>query len=185
MIFDILLCIVCAIAFIRGWQKGILWAAISFLAIFIGIIVSLKLSHTLADILFKHDILAGKYTLLLSFVVLFLVVIALFRMGTKLIEQALDKLLLGWANKVSGGFLYAGFAALLFSLFCWLSAKSGLLSEELKNDSKTFAYIEPIAPKVIAVSSEYLPLCKNLYQDVLDMLSNVGDKVDKNIKKLR
>jgi membrane protein required for colicin V production len=106
-------------------------------------------------------------------------------MGTKLIEQALDELLLGWANKVSGGFLYAGFAALLFSLFCWLSAKSGLLSEELKNDSKTFAYIEPIAPKVIAVSSEYLPLCKNLYHDLLDMLSKVGDNVDKNIKKLR
>jgi len=153
--------------------------------VFIGIIVSLKLSHTLADILFKHDILAGKYTLLLSFVVLFLVIVALFRMSTQLVEKVLDKLMLGWINKSIGGILYAGFAALLFSIFCWLSAKSGLLSEELKNDSKTFAYIEPIAPKVIAVSSEYIPLCKNLYQDIIDMLSKVGDNVDKNIKKLR
>lgn len=178
MLFDALFLILAVLAFIRGWQKGILWAVFSFIAVVVGVVASLKLSHVLAKYFYMHDFLTGKYTLLLCFVLLFIVIMILFRSGIKLIESVLDKLMLGWVNKSLGGMLYAGFVVLLFSLFTWIAGKSGLLTPELKKDSFAFVYIEPAGPKFIALASEYLPLCKNLYQDVTDLLSQVGKKYE-------
>lgn len=182
MIFDALLLILAVLAFLRGWQKGLLWAIFSFIAVLVGVMVSLKLSHVLASYFYAHHFLTGKYTLLLCFVLIFITIMILFRSGIKLIESLLDKLMLGWVNKSLGGMLYAGFVVLLFSLFTWLAGKSGLLTPELKKDSFTFPYVEPAGPKFIAIASEYLPLCKNLYQDIMDLIAKAGEKYQGNLE---
>lgn len=171
MVFDAMVLILSTLAFIRGWQKGFLWAIFSLIAVLLGILIALRFSQLLSDFLFRQDILAGKYTLPLSFLVLFLTVLFGFRLLIKLIESLLEKILLGWANRTLGGLLYAGFVLLVFSLFCWLGNQSGLLSQELKKESKAFVYIEPIAPKTVELASLYLPLCKNLYKEVNEVLS--------------
>lgn len=89
--------------------------------------------------------------------------------------------MLGWVNKSLGGILYAGFVVLLLSLFTWLAGKSGLLTPELKKDSFTFQYVEPAGPKFIAIASEYVPLCKNLYQDVMGLIAEAGQKYEGNL----
>ncbi len=181
MILDGIVLIICILAFVRGWKKGLLWAVFSLVAVIIGIIVSLKLSHTLADYLFKHNILSGQYTLLLSFIILFLVVLFAFRSGVKLVETFLDKVFLGWVNNISGGILYTGFVLFIISTFFWLANKAGLLKEDMKKESKSYTYIEPISPKAIELSSGYIPLCKNLFHDVEELLSKATSKFDKNL----
>ena len=157
MILDGIVLIISILAFIRGWKKGLLWAVFSLVAVIIGIILSLKLSHTLADYLFKNNILTGQYTLLLSFIIIFLLVLFAFRSGVKLVETFLDKVFLGWVNK------------------------AGLLKDDLKKESISYSYIEPISPKAIELASGYLPLCKNLYHDVEELLSKATSKFDKNL----
>jgi hypothetical protein len=43
------------------------------------------------------------------------------------------------------------------------------LGPELKKDAKTYSYIEPISPKVIQLGSDYLPLMKNLFQQIKEL----------------
>ncbi len=181
MILDGIVLIISILAFIRGWKKGLLWAVFSLVAVIIGIILSLKLSHTLADYLFKNNILTGQYTLLLSFIIIFLLVLFAFRSGVKLVETFLDKVFLGWVNNLTGGLLYTFFVLFIASTFFWLANKAGLLKDDLKKESISYSYIEPISPKAIELASGYLPLCKNLYHDVEELLSKATSKFDKNL----
>ncbi|MBK8684761.1 MAG: CvpA family protein [Bacteroidetes bacterium] len=171
MILDAIILILGLLAFIRGWKKGLLWALGSLVAVFAGIFISLKLSHTLADFLFKHQVLSGSYTLLLCFVVLFLLTMLAFRMLVGLVESILDKVMLGWVNHIGGGLLYTFFVVFVISTFLWLAKSAGLLQENIKSDSKTYVWIEPIGPKTVELVSAYLPFCKSLWADITSYTS--------------
>lgn len=166
MILDGIILILSVLAFARGWRKGLLWAIGSLIAILIGVFVSLKLSQEVADFLFQQNLLTSKYTLLISFVLLFLLSIWCFRLLIKFVEKVLDKVFLGWVNNLLGGLLYSFFAVFLVSVFCWLANGVGILNSNIKKDSKTYVYVEPIASKTIQLASDYLPMCKTLWSDV-------------------
>jgi membrane protein required for colicin V production len=166
MILDGLLLILCIIAFIRGWKKGLLWAIVSIIAVLIGIVISLKCAHLLADYLFENNILNNQYTLLLCFILLFLSTIFIFRMLVKFIEKILESVFLGWVNNVLGGLCYCFFILFLCSTFLWLGNKAHLIKPENKLDSKSYEYIAPLAPKTIAYITPYIPLFKTLYSDI-------------------
>ena len=166
MVFDGIILILICISFYRGWKKGILWAIFSMVSVVIGILLSLKLSHQVADYLFKQNIMTSQYTLLISFILIFVLVVFLFRFGIKLVEKLLEAVLLGWANKILGGVLYSLMTIFIVSTLVWLFNQVNILGPELKKDAKTYTYIEPISPKVIELSSEYLPLMKNLFQQI-------------------
>jgi membrane protein required for colicin V production len=172
MILDCILLILVILAFVRGWKKGLLWAICSLIAVFLGIVIALKLSGELAEYLFVQQIMTSKYTMLISFVILFLGTIFLFRLAIKLVEGILDKLFLGWINHVLGALLYSFFVVFMMSTFCWLSNQIHLLKPALKEESKTYSYIEPIAPKTIDFVSAYLPYCKDMIKKVEAHLAN-------------
>jgi c-di-AMP phosphodiesterase-like protein len=49
-----------------------------------------------------------------------------------------------------------------------------LLKPEMKAESKTYTYIEPIAPKTIELLTEYLPYCKDLIKKAEAHLNEIG-----------
>jgi membrane protein required for colicin V production len=174
MVFDGIVLILICISFYRGWKKGILWAIFSMVSVVIGILLSLKLSHQVTDYLFKQNIMSSQYTLLISFILIFVLVVFLFRFGIKLVEKLLDAVLLGWANKILGGVLYSLMTIFIVSTLVWLFNQVNILGPELKKDAKTYTYIEPISPKVIELSSDYLPLMKNLFQQIKGLTQGVA-----------
>ncbi len=174
MIVDGVLLIVCILAFIRGWKKGLLWAIVSIVAVIIGIVVSLKFSHLLANYLFENNILTNSYTLLISFVLLFLLTIFLFRTLIKFVEKILETVFLGWVNNILGGLFYCFLVVFLFSTFLWLSNKAKLLNLKYTSDSKTYRYVEPIAPKTVALITPFVPYVKTLYKDIEEYFEKIS-----------
>jgi membrane protein required for colicin V production len=182
MMLDIAFLLLSVIAFYRGWKKGLLWGIGSFLAVFIAVLLALKLGHTLADFLFEQQILQTSYTLPISFLLIFILTLFSFRQLAKLLESVLDKLFLGWANHLLGAILYVLFVAFVFSLGIWLFNKTDLLNKNMKQEAKTYAFIEPIAPKMIEVSSAYIPFCKNLFEQINATLDRAVEHVDTQSK---
>lgn len=170
---DIILLIVGTLAFIRGWGKGLLWAICSVLGVILSVIIAMKLASRLADYLFSHEWLHGQYTLLIAFIILFFVCIGILRLSIRLVEKALDKVLLGWLNKVLGGVLYLFFVVFLCSTFYWLADQVKLIKPATKKDSMTYAYIAPIAPATIEFISPLLPYCKDVISDVKHQLDRL------------
>lgn len=174
MVLDGILLLVCILAFFRGWKKGLLWAIVSIIAVMVGIVVSLKFSHLLANYLFENNILTNSYTLLISFVLLFLLTIFLFRTLIKFVEKILETVFLGWANNLLGGIFYCFLVVFLFSTFLWLCNKADLIKPQFKADSKTYAYVEPIAPKTVALITPFIPYVKTLYKDIEEYFEKIS-----------
>jgi membrane protein required for colicin V production len=166
MIFDALLLVFGLLAFWRGWQKGLLWAILSLVAVLAGVLIAMQGAHQLSEWLFRQDILNGKYTLPLSFVIIFVLVILLFRLLVRFAEGVLEKMLLGWANRLAGGTLYLFFVCLLFSAFAWLAQRSGLFADNLEKESRTMHLIAPLGPKTVEYASALMPVGKDLYREI-------------------
>lgn len=178
MIIDGFIAVSLVLAFIRGWKKGILWAVASLAAVVFGSLVSLKLSHRFAQLIQEQQIIDSKYTLIVSYILLFLLVMYGLRFLIKMVEKLLQSLMLGWANRLAGGALYILFSAFMLSSIFWLTNQAGILTEEAKQESQLYAAIEPLAPQGFELGGELLPFLKNMYQDVglyLEQYAGKGD----------
>ena len=170
MIIDGFIAISLVLAFIRGWKKGVLWAVASLLAVILGSLVSLKLSHRFAEFLQAQQIIDSKYTLIVSYVLLFLIVMYGLRLIIKMIEKLMKSLMLGWVNRLVGGAVYVLFSAFMVSSIFWLANQGGILTEEGKKESQLYSIIEPIAPMGIEIGSDLIPYAKEMFQQVSEHL---------------
>ncbi len=178
MILDLVFGIGLLIAVIRGWQKGILWTVLQVLAVFIALPLSLKLTNSVSHFFVNNLGVESRFTFLLTFIALFIVSMLLFRMVVKLIEGSLDALMMGWANRLSGAVLYSFMLTLFFSTLIWLGNESGIVKAETTQTSKTYAYIEPLAPAVIQWGSEHAPILGNIYQETRSFLQQINERIE-------
>jgi membrane protein required for colicin V production len=166
MILDSIITIACILAFYRGWKKGIVSAILSMIGVFAGTILSLKLSHFVAEYSLSKHILNTQYVLPIAFILIFIATILLFRFVIKAIEGLLKIAMLGWANRLIGAALYLFFTLFFVSALFWLANIVGIITPEGKQDSKAYSFVEPIAPKAIELASKYLPFCKTLFNQI-------------------
>jgi len=166
MILDGLIAVSLVLAFIRGWKKGVLWAIASLAAVVLGSLVSLKLSHRVAQLIQEQQIIDSRYTLIVSYILLFLLVMYGLRFLIKMVEKLLKSLMLGWTNRLAGGALYILFSAFMLSSIFWLTNEAGILTVEAKEESQLYTTVEPLAPQGLQIAGKALPFLKNLYQDI-------------------
>jgi membrane protein required for colicin V production len=81
----------------------------------------------------------------------------------KAIEKLLKIAMLGTVNKIVGGLLYTLVSLFFISSLFWLGNRAGVMADGIKNESKCYTFVEPVAPKIVEVVSAYLPFCKDLY----------------------
>jgi membrane protein required for colicin V production len=173
---DIIIAILCVLAFIRGYKKGLLWAIASLAAVVLGSLVSLKLSHRFAAFISEQGFLDSKYTLIIAYIILFIAVMYGLRLLIKFVEKILETFFLGWANRLAGGLLYVVFTLFVASSILWLANQVQLIKEQTKHESNLYTLIEPIAPMGIKIGGEALPFLKDLYGDVALYLEKVSKK---------
>jgi len=177
MVLDIAGITIIIVFFIRGYMKGIIIAAFSVLAILLGIICSLRLSHLLSAWLLEKEIITSGWVQLVSYLVLFVAVVLLVRLLAKAIEKTFEAMLLGWVNKSIGGLLYAFLATVVWSSLLWIMNQLHLIAPETIAASKTYPYMEPIAPWLFNKLGEVWPMVKNIFTD----LHQYFDSADKHL----
>jgi membrane protein required for colicin V production len=179
MIFDILFGLCLLIAFYRGWQKGLLWAVLQIAAVLIALPLSLKLTNSVSRFFVEQAGVESRFTFLLTFIVLFIGTMLLFRLVVKLFERTLDALMMGWINRLVGAVVYGLLLTFFFSTLVWIGQESGLVKEETSATSKTVSYIAPVAPAVIAWGSAHAPILGNLYEETRDFFQQINERIEK------
>lgn len=185
MVLDIISITLIIIFFVRGYSKGIIVAAFSVIAIVLGIICALKLSERLATYLFEEGIVTSGWAQLVSYVILFVGVIWLVRIIAKVIEKALDAAMLGWANKSAGGLLYSFLAVVVVSSLLWLGTEMKFLSADTIEESRTYAYIAPVAPWVAEKVGALWPMAKDVFTDLHEFFDNVNQYLPEHVDTTR
>lgn len=152
-------------------MKGIIVAVFSLLSILLGIVCALKLSGFVAGYLLKKGWANAGWASVISYAIVFTAVLLLTRWVANIISFSLSLVMLGWADKLIGGLLYAFAAAVIWSSILWLSDKIHFIEPSTKQASKTYSYFMDFASWVY----QHIGILIPFVEDALKKLNNVGD----------
>jgi membrane protein required for colicin V production len=181
MILDIIGVTLVLIFFIRGYMKGLVVAIFSLLAIVLGIICALKLSHILATWLYDKGYITSGWGQLISYVIIFVVVIILVRLVAKAIEASMNAIMLGWVNKGLGGVVFAFIAAFVWSTLLWIATRMHLISQHSIDASRTYKYFSELAPWICDQVGKLLPFAKHIFDDLRNFFDHVDQKIPTHV----
>jgi membrane protein required for colicin V production len=166
MLIDIIVIIILILAAVKGFRNGFILALFSFLAFIIGLAAAIKLSAVAAAYIGSSVNVSQRWLPVIAFVVVFLIVVLLVRLGAKLLEGVVNIAMLGWLNRLGGVVFYALLYIFVFSLILFYADETGLIKPETAEASTTFAYIRPLGPKVMEGLGTIIPLFKNMFLEL-------------------
>ena len=177
MILDIIVAIILILAIIKGFRQGLIVALFSVVAFIIGLAAALKLSVVVAGYIGNAVKISDKWLPIISFAVVFLIVVLLVRLGARFIQKSVEFAMLGWLNRIGGILLYAGLYILIFSILIFYADQIGFIKPETKNESVTYSYIQPWGPKLMDGIGKIIPVFKDMFQDLEDFFDGVSKQV--------
>jgi len=178
---DFLTITILIIAFVRGYLKGIVVAIITTLGVILGIMISLKLSGILGAWLLEKGWASSGWVQIISYAILFIIVLLLVRLLAKAIKGALKLVMLGWIDGICGGLLYMILATIVFSSVLWLCNQMHLISPETIAHSYTYKYMEPLAPWVFDHIGAVLPFFKTVFSDLKEFFQHLNQTLPEHV----
>lgn len=181
MILDVIGLILIILFFIRGYMRGIILAAFSVIAVLLGALCALKLSHTFAAYLLAKGYITSGWVQVISYVLLFVVVVLAVRLIANLLQKAIEGLMLGFANRVIGGVLYAFLGLVLWSSLLWIAAKMNIIAPETINTSKTYSLVAGIAPWFWEQAGKLIPFVKDTFSSLEHFFDTINQKGQEHV----
>ncbi len=176
MIIDIAFILTMIIAIFKGLSKGFIIGIFSLLAFIIGLAAAIKLSAMVAAYLSKNVISATKWLPVISFLLVFIVVILLVGLGARLIKKTIDFALLGWVDKLAGMFLYIIIYTIIFSILLFFAEKILVIKPDVIGSSIVYKYVSPWGPKVIDNLGKIIPFFKDMFLQLENFFESVAQK---------
>ncbi|MEO7309764.1 MAG: CvpA family protein [Chitinophagaceae bacterium] len=176
MLIDIVFLALMVIAVFKGFSKGLIIALFSVVAYIVGIAAALKLSTVVANRLKDSISVSNQWLPVISFAVVFIIVVILVRLGAKLIEKTFQVALLGWVNRLAGILLFIVIYTLIYSVVLFYADKMGLLKPETIATSNSYNYIAPWGPKVIDGLAKLIPVFKDMFSDLESFFDSLAKK---------
>ena len=176
MIIDVLFLLVMVIAIFKGLSKGLIVGIFSLLAFIIGLAAALKLSAIVALYLGKNITSATKWLPVISFLLVFIVVILVVGLGARLIKKAVDLAFLGWLDRLAGMVLYIIIYTVIFSIFLFFAEKIFILKADVVNSSVVYKFVAPWGPKVIDNLGGIVPLFKDMFLQLEHFFEGIAQK---------
>ena len=176
MLIDIIAFSLLVLAIFKGLSKGLIVALFSFLAFIIGLAAALKLSTAMADYIGTNVEVSQRWLPFIAFFVVFLVVVLLVRLGAKLLQGAVQMVMLGWANRLGGVILYVLIYYFIYSILLFYATQLHLIKPETAEASLTYEWIAPFGPKVIAVLGSVVPFFRDIFDELLQFFDTVAEK---------
>jgi membrane protein required for colicin V production len=176
-LIDIIFAILIVIAIIKGYQKGLIIAVFSIIAFIVGLAAALKLSATVAAYLQNNVNISGKWLPIISFTVVFLIVVLIVNLGAKLIEKSFEMALPGWVNRMGGIFFFILLYVIILSVFLFYAEKIHLFEEATILTSKAYPFVKPWGPKVIDSFGKVVPVFKDMFARLGDYFESISTKI--------
>jgi membrane protein required for colicin V production len=176
MIIDILFLVIMVMAVIKGFSRGLIVALFSVLAFIVGIAAAIKLSAVVANYLKENISVSNQWLPIISFAVVFILVVILVRLGAKLVEKTFQIAMLGWVNRIGGILLFVVLYTVLFSVVLFYAQKINIIKTETIAASATYNYIAPWGPKTIDGFGKLIPVFKDMFSDLESFFDGLAKK---------
>ena len=181
MAIDIAGIILILLFFIRGYTKGLIVAIFSVLAILLGLLVALKLSQAFGTWLLLKGYITTGWAPVLSYIILFVGVVIAVNFIGKLLQKAVEGLMLGIFNKIAGGMLYAILGIVLWSTLLWLGNQVHVIPADTMATSKTYPAFIKLAPFFFDVAGKLLPIFKDTFTNLQHFFDTINLKLPADV----
>jgi membrane protein required for colicin V production len=177
MIIDLLFAVIMVMALIQGYRRGFIVAVFSFLAIIIGVAAALKLSAVVAEHIGNSVNISNRWLPVLSFFLVFVVIVLLVRLGARAIQRLTETLLLGWLNRLGGIILYVLLYTTVFSIVLFFATQVNLIKPATIKSSVTYGFIKPWGPWAIDALGSIIPFFRNMFAELEQFFTGVSKKI--------
>lgn len=178
MIVDLVFIVLMVLALVKGYSRGFIVAFFSLVALIAGLAAAMKLSVVTAQWL-KDSFHTGaaRWLPLLAFLLVFIAVALLVRLGATLLQKAVEMVWLGWVNKLAGILLYMLLYTIILSIFLFYIQKTGLISNDTLAASRVYPIINPWGPAVIDTLGKAIPVFKNMFKELEQFFAAIAGQV--------
>lgn len=180
MLLDFIFVVLIVFAVLKGYQQGLIVGLFSLVAVIIGLAAAMKLSVVMASYIGKAVKLSDEWLPVISFAVVFLLIILLIRLGAKAIEKTVEFALMGWLNKIGGIVLFAAIYITVFSVLIFYAEQLKILQPDTINKSITYSFIQPWGPKAINGMGSVIPLFKDMFEELNNFFEGVATNISCN-----
>lgn len=148
MLIDILFLAMMAMAIFNGVRNGLIAAIFSIVGWVLGLIAAFKFSGWAASRLEGVINVSERMLSIISFVLVFAVVILVVTLTAKLVEKTFQLALLGWVNRIGGIFFYVLLYTLIFSVIVYFGERVNLAKDAIES-SRVYPWVKPLAEIVL------------------------------------
>ena len=152
-ILDIILGIILLLAFVTGFKKGLFVSLASLIGLVLGVYGAVYFSDFAAGYLSQWFSWSEQITKITAFAVTFLGIVLLISFAGKFLTKVADVAFLGIFNKFSGAVFntlkIAFLVSVVFMFFNDWRGSGYVISEEKKDNSVLYPYVQPLAPMVL------------------------------------
>jgi membrane protein required for colicin V production len=177
MIIDIIYAVLLVLAAIKGYSRGLIIGIFSFIAVIIGLAAAMKLSTVVAGYIGSAVKVSDQWLPIISFIVVFIVIVLLIRLGANAIEKTVEIAMLGWLNKLGGILLYAAIYTIVFSIILFYAQQINIIRPETIEKSVTYSFIQPWGPKAINAFGAIIPIFKDMFTELQEFFEGVSNKI--------
>ncbi len=177
MLLDLIYAVILVLAILQGYRRGLILGLFSLVAVIIGLAAAMKLSIVAGEYIGKAINISDKWLPVISFAVVFLVIVLLIRLGARAIEKMVEMVMLGWVNRIGGIIFYAVIYTIVFSVLLFYAEQMKLLQPETINKSVTYSFVQPWGPKAINGFGSIIPIFKDLFGELEKFFDGIAQKI--------
>jgi membrane protein required for colicin V production len=176
MLIDVVFLILLLLAVFKGLRNGLIVGLFSFIGVIVGMAVAVKLSAVAAGYIGKAVNISERWLPLVAFILVFVGVVLLVRLGARALQGLAEVAMLGWLNRLGGVLFYGLLYIFVFSIVLFYLTQTNFIKPDAEQTSATYAYIEPLGPKVIEGLSAVVPVFKNMFAELEVFFGGVFQK---------
>ena len=173
---DIIFVILLVLALIHGYRRGLIVAVFSMISIIVGLAAAIKLSAVVANRLGNTVKLSDKWLPVISFAIVFIIVVLLIRLGAKAIQKLTEALMLGWVNRLGGIILYVAIYITIYSVILFYANQVKVIKPGAIKASVTYSFIQPWGPKAIDGFGSLMPFFRDMFTQLEGFFSRIPEK---------
>lgn len=177
MIIDIIFVILMVVALIHGYRRGLIVAVFSLVSIIVGLAAAIKLSAVVANHLGHTVKVSDKWLPIISFAIVFIVVVLIIRLGARAIQKLTEAMMMGWANRLGGILLYVLIYITIFSVILFYANQVKIIRPEAIKASVTYSFIQPWGPKAIDGFASVIPFFRDMFTQLEGFFSRIPEKI--------
>ena len=161
MWLDIITGTILIIAILQGYKNGLIRAVVSFVSLYIGLIIAFQFAGWVANQLKEHTKIASHWLTFISFLMVLIVVLLVLKWTARLLQQTAEWLMLGWLNKLLGIALYCFIYFTMFSAVVYFLQILGVLEKEKVKEAFSYSYLQSWWPYCMGKIGEFIPSIKH------------------------